>query len=86
MTKRKNSEESSISSSNEADDNDSDSDYEDDSGKIKQEDSEDLQKFAKRNDGSKKKSIVSIKAEEKTIELKDIESIRLTRHMLEKMV
>ena len=86
ITRRKNSEESSLSSSNEADENDSDSDYQDEQGRNKLDDSEDGQKFSKRNDGSKKKAIVSVKPEEKTVELKDIESIRLTRHMLEKMV
>lgn len=55
--------------------------------KKKEEDEEEISKFSKKNDGSKKKiTTLSNKIEEKTLELKDVESIRLTRHMIEKMV
>ena len=84
-SKKKYSDESSLLSSNDEDEKSSDFERRDDSKSKKKEEEDEIQKFSKQNDGSKKK-VFNIKPEEKTLELKDIESIRLTRHMIEKMV
>lgn len=69
------------------DDSSLDSEFPESHNRKKEEEDEEISKFMKKNDGSKKKTINTIgKIEEKSFEMKDIESIRLTRHMIEKIV
>lgn len=69
------------------DDDSLDSDLPESHNKKTEEENEEISKFLKKNDGSKKKTINTLgKIEEKSFEVRDIEGILLTRRMIEKMV